>query len=151
MFRTAVTCSTGCRRFRISGFRYPPYRLDRVFSNVIPAIPTIPRYFEMSVPTILARSGIFKCRPCDTHDTPVFRDSGAYYTGLIRYFQMSYLRYPRVPRYGIPWGIYPGYAGYGTLPTVPVLGTIFKHRIASGSHYSNETIIRACLTCPLGC
>ena len=52
-----------------------PYRVDKVFSDVIPTIPTIPRYFEISIP---------------------------YHTGSIRYFQQSYPRYPRVPRYGIP-------------------------------------------------
>ena len=63
----------------------------QVFSNVrptIPTIPTIPRYFEISIP---------------------------YHTGSIRYFQMSYPRYPRVPWYGIPrvytWGM-PGTVPY---------------------------------------
>ena len=51
-------------------FRYLPYRLDQVFSDVIPAIPTIPRYFDISVP---------------------------YHTGSIRYFQQSCLRYQRYP------------------------------------------------------
>ena len=53
-------------------FRYLPYRLNQVFSEVITAIPTIPRYF------------------------------GTYHTSSIRYFQMRYPRYPRLPRFGIP-------------------------------------------------
>ena len=44
----------------------------QVFSSVIPTIPTIPRYFEISIPTIPARSGIFRCHTCDTRNTPVF-------------------------------------------------------------------------------
>ena len=82
----------------------------RHFQKSIPTIPTIPRYFEISVPTILAISGIFKCHTDDTHDTPVFRDFGTYHAGEIKYFQMTHLRYPRVPRY----------TGHGTLPTVPM-------------------------------
>ena len=31
-------------------FRYLPYRLDQVFSDVIPTIPTIPRYFDIPIP-----------------------------------------------------------------------------------------------------
>ena len=62
----------------ILSFRYLPYRLDQVFSDVIPAIPTIPRYFEISVPTIPARSGIFRCH---THDTHAYR--GMEYPGYI--------------------------------------------------------------------
>ena len=61
--------------------------------------PGISRFRYLTIP---ARSGIFICHPYDTKDTPVFCDLGTYHTGQIRYFQKSYLRYPRVPRYGIP-------------------------------------------------
>ena len=129
----------------------------QVISNVIPTIPTIPRYFEIWVPyhtgsiryfqmsyqryqryhgilrfrylTIPARPGIFNSHTHDTNDTPVFWDfdtltyrldqvfstaiptiptiprcfeiSIPYHTGSIRFFQLSYPRYRRVPRYGI--------------------------------------------------
>ena len=62
-------------RFGILRFDTLPYRLDQVFSIVVPTIPTIPRYFEISI---------------------------TYHTSSIRYFQQPYPRYPRVPRYGIP-------------------------------------------------
>ena len=71
-------------------FRYLPYRLDQVFSDVIPAIPAIPRYF------------------------------GIYHTSSIRYFQMRYPRYPRVPWYGIPrvfTGVTPVNTQHDALPT----------------------------------
>ena len=71
-------------------FRYLPYRLSQVFSDVIPAIPAIPRYF------------------------------GIYHTSSIRYFQMRYPRYPRVPWYGIPrvfTGVTPVNTQHDALPT----------------------------------
>ena len=63
--------------------RYLPYRLDQIFSGVIPAIPTIPRYFEILVPTIPARSGIFRCHTHDTHAYPGMEYPG-YIPGVCR-------------------------------------------------------------------
>ena len=76
--------SLGYQRYRgILRFRYLPYRLDQVFSDVIPAIPTIPRYFEISVPTLPARSGIFRCHTHDTHAYPGMEYPG-YIPGVCR-------------------------------------------------------------------
>ena len=72
-------------------FRYLPYRLDQVFSYAIPAIPAIPRYF------------------------------GIHHTSSIRYFQMRYSRYPRVPWYVIPrvfTGVTPVNTQHDALPPV---------------------------------
>ena len=85
------------------------------------------RYFRMTIPTVPARSGIFRYNTYDTHaypgilgfrylpyrqnqvfskaiptiptHTPVFQDFDTYRTGKIGYFQMPYPRYPRIPRY----------------------------------------------------
>ena len=130
-------------------FETLPYRLDQVFSDVIPTTPTIPRYFEISIPyhtgsiryfqqsypryqrypgilrfrylTIPPRSGIFNSHTYDTNDTPVFW----YFDTLpYRLDQVSSTVIPTVPTRTPVWntqGIYPGYVGYGTLPTVPVM------------------------------
>ena len=96
-----------------SGFQYLPYRQNQVFSKATPTIPTIPRYFGISIPTVPAKSGIFESHTYDTHaypgisgfrylpyrqdqvfsgyntyDTPVFLDFDTYRTGKIGYFQV---------------------------------------------------------------
>ena len=81
-------------------FWYLPYRLDQVFSEVIPAIPTIPRYFDISVPYHTGSIRYFQQSYPRYPRVP--RYFGTYHTSSIWYFQMRYPRYPCVPRYGIP-------------------------------------------------
>ena len=100
VFRDFHTYRTGKIRY----FRKPYLRYPR-----------IPRYFDISIPTVPARSGIFESHTHDTHDTPVFQDFDIYRTGKIRYSRKPYLRYPRIPRY---FKI--------SIPTVPAKSGIFR-------------------------
>ena len=63
------------------------YRQSQVFSKAKPTIPTIPWYFGISIPTVPARSGIFRY---NTYDAPVFRDFDTYRIGKIGHFPVSY-------------------------------------------------------------
>ena len=87
----------------ILGFRYLSYRQNQVFSKAIPTIPThtpvfldfdtyrtgkiryfqgiiptIPRYFWISIPTVPARSGISRYNTYDTHAYPGMAYPGKY-------------------------------------------------------------------------
>ena len=90
-------------------FWYLPYRLDQVFSEVIPAIPTIPRYFDISVPYHTGSIRFFQQSYPRYPRVP--RYFGTYHTSSIWYFQMRYPRYPCVPRYGNTPHFYRGNPG----------------------------------------
>ncbi|CAM9532337.1 unnamed protein product, partial [Sphacelaria rigidula] len=87
----SLLCITGTvggvgTRYQYLGHVIPyRYRLNRGFSNVIPTIPTIPRYFEISIPAVPARSSISQ-----THTVPTIPSTPT----IPRYFEISI---PTVP------------------------------------------------------
>ncbi|CAM9557572.1 unnamed protein product, partial [Sphacelaria rigidula] len=92
-------------RYRYLGHFIPhQYRFNREFSNAIPTIPTIPRYFNISICTVPARSGIFvfsKVVPTIPRYFEISIPTAPAQSSIFN-SHISYLRYPRISRYEIP-------------------------------------------------
>lgn len=92
--RAHDTHDTTVRYHGTSRHQYLPYLPDGVFSNVIRMIPSIPRYFEMPVPTVPDGSGIPETL---TYDSDAYHGTG--YPGE----HQGYARYGTAPCLWFPW------------------------------------------------